>query len=510
VIVWALTTAALALPLLLTSFPLATDLPQHLSQIHLAGEVLAGRADLLVLNWWAPNNLVYLPLAGLSLVAAPPLSGKLALLLLIAAWVAAHVHLARRLERPVEHAVLASAFVFNVALYWGLLNFLIGWPVFALWLCASLKPRSRATWFRLLGLSLLLYASHALWFVMGAAWLAVACLFAGPRSVRDAAWRLSALVPVGIVAALWYPSLVAARTGASATPRWLSMPHERLWPPYLATSMLRGVEGTLEPIFLACVLLWVIVALVTNRGALGWTLDVRLLACAALFLALVLYAPEVYLNTIFFSQRWLPCAAILLLLALPAPRLNRRVVMLAAFALVVAFSGATARIWSLFERTEMTGLDAALVELPEHQRVLGLDFVKTSPLLRGRPFLQTFAYAQAMKGASLSFSWAEHASGIVRYRERPPRQWTPGLEWFAERVRDDDLRWFDYVLVNASPEFHATIPAKTLRPVTTDGRWRLYQVPGGLSHGRTLGAIAPVEPPPSEGVRVEGGRANGG
>ena len=512
-LLWALTTAALALPVLVTSFPLATDLPQHLSQVHLASEVLAGKADLLVVNWWAPNNLVYLLLAALSLIAAPPLSGKLALLLLIAGWVGAHVYLARRLDRPVAHAVLASAFVFNMALYWGLLNFLVGWPVFALWLVASLQPLTRATWARLVGLSLLLYASHALWFVMGAAWLTLACVLTEPRRLRLAAARLSALVPFGIVAALWYPSLVTARTASTSSvgPRWFTMPHERMWPPYLAKSVMRGVEGAIEPIFVACVVAWIIVALVTNRGTLRQAIDIRLLACAGLFLGLVFYAPEVYLNTIFFSLRWLPCAAILLLLALPAPRLNRRLVLVSAFALVAMFSCVTARIWSVFEHTEMTGLEVALKELPEHQRVLGLDFVKTSPLLRGRPFLQTFAYAQAMKGASLNFSWAEHASGIVRYRERPPRQWTPGLEWYAERVRDDDLRWFDYVLVNASPEFHATIPVTTLRPITTDGRWRLYRVAAnGPSHERAFGAIGPVGAPPSEGVRLEGGRSTGG
>jgi hypothetical protein len=479
VLIWAVTTAALALPLLVISFPLATDLPQHLSQVYLAQEVLAGRADLFVLNWWAPNNLVYLLLAALSLVAAPPLSGKLVLLLLVALWVAAHVHLARRLDRPVAHAVLASAFVFNVALYWGLLNFLIGWPVFALWLVTSLQPLTRASWLRLVGLSLLLYASHALWLVMGAVWLAVAGLFTEPRRPWQVAARLSALVPLGIVAALWFPSLLAARAPAAPTmeAHWFSMPHERLWPPYLARSVLRGVEGALEPLFVVGVLAWVLVALVTNRGGLRRGIDPRLLSCAALFMGLALAAPEQYLNTIFFSVRWLPCAAILSLLALPAPRLPRRIVLCSAFALVAGFSVLTARVWSVFERTEMTGLGAALEALPPHQRVLGLDFVKTSPLLRGRPFLQTFAYAQAMKGASLNFNWAEHASGIVTYRERPPRPWTPGLEWWAERVRDDDLRWFDYVLVNAPPEFHATIPARTLRPVTADGRWRLYQVP---------------------------------
>jgi hypothetical protein len=323
-----------------------------------------------------------------------------------------------------------------------------------------------------------LYASHVLWFLMAAVWLVVACLFTDSRRLRPAILRLSALVPIGIVAALWYPSLVAARAPVAANvgPQWFALPHERLWPPYLASSVFKGVEGALEPIFLGCVLAWIAVALYTNRGALRAGIDVRLLACAAVLMTPVLYAPELYLNTIFFSLRWLPCVAILVVLALPAPRLDRRVVMLAAFTLVVGFSFMTARVWSAFERTEMTGLNAALEALPEHQRVLGLDFVKKSPLLRGRPFLQTFAYAQAMKGAELNFSWAEHGSGIVSYRERPPRRWTPGLEWVAERVREDDLRWFDYVLVNAPPEFHATIPANALRPVTTDGRWRLYQV----------------------------------
>ena len=66
----------------------------------------------------------------------------------------------------------------------------------------------------------------------------------------------------------------------------------------------------------------------------------------------------------------------------------------------------------------MSGLKEALSAVPSTPRVLGLDFVKESAFIKGRPFLQTVAYTQALKGGEINFSFAEHASGIVAYRER--------------------------------------------------------------------------------------------
>jgi hypothetical protein len=52
-----------------------------------------------------------------------------------------------------------------------------------------------------------------------------------------------------------------------------------------------------------------------------------------------------------------------------------------------------------------------------------------------------------------------------------------GLAWYAERVKVEDLNWFDYAIINATSEQHAAIGADPrMRAMTSDGRWRLYAI----------------------------------
>jgi hypothetical protein len=90
--------------------------------------------------------------------------------------------------------------------------------------------------------------------------------------------------------------------------------------------------------------------------------------------------------------------------------------------------------------------------LPEGKRVIGLDLIKRSAFLKHRPFLQLFAYAQMDKGADLSFSFAAFAPFPVIYRTPPPYPWEHALklEWFAERVKRKDFRYFDYAIIGAA------------------------------------------------------------
>ena len=90
----------------------------------------------------------------------------------------------------------------------------------------------------------------------------------------------------------------------------------------------------------------------------------------------------------------------------------------------------------------------SLDRIPASSRVLGLDLIKESEIIKGRPFLQLFAYAQVFKGCELNFSFAEHYSGLVAYKAKREVSWTPGLEWFAAKVKRSDFGFFDYVLAN--------------------------------------------------------------
>ena len=111
--------------------------------------------------------------------------------------------------------------------------------------------------------------------------------------------------------------------------------------------------------------------------------------------------------------------------------------------------------------------------------MIGLDYVKTSPTVKGRPFLQGFAYAQVVRGGGLNFSFAEFAPMAVVFKASPSRSWTRGLEWTAEEAVRADFAHFDHALVNAEDWQHASVAKwADLTPLTGQGRWRLYRVNG--------------------------------
>ncbi len=469
-----------ALPFLVTPFPPAVDLPQHVAQIRLLGEALGGGAETYRVSWTSPNTLVYALLAALWAILPPLAVGRAALLAIALAWVGATIWLAGRRDRSPAGAALAATLVFGAALYWGFLNFLVGWPVFVAWLALNADPAPRARPGRhlaaLAAVALLLYGAHVLWLAMG---IVVAVLLAAATrpARRLLALRAAALAPAALAAALWYPQLRAARAWADVGAHWTRPIPSRLAPAGLVEAAFGGLRGPIEGVVLGAILLWITLALVTRRGELRAAIDRPLLVAAAPLALLALLGPDKYMNTIYFSQRWLPGALALALIALPAPRLRPAVQVMGSVGLLAILAATTSAAWHAFARDELTGLAAAIEAAPPGGRTLGLDFVKRSEIVRGRPFLQTAAYVQAAKGGTLGFSFAEHGSSVVSFRRPLRHTWTPGLEWYAERFHPRDLGAFDAVLVNGPPALHDRFRAFAgVEPVTASGRFRLYRV----------------------------------
>jgi hypothetical protein len=152
-------------------------------------------------------------------------------------------------------------------------------------------------------------------------------------------------------------------------------------------------------------------------------------------------------------------------------------VLVAALAFVASFSAITTRAWVKFEQRELSGLAAAVEAIPPRSHVLGLDFVKQSRYVKGRPFLQAYAYAQVVRGADIHMTFAGFSPSLVVLKRPRDRPWTPRLEWHSERVKPTDFQYFDFVLINATGGQHAQAAAlRELEPVTREGRWRLYEV----------------------------------
>jgi hypothetical protein len=183
------------------------------------------------------------------------------------------------------------------------------------------------------------------------------------------------------------------------------------------------------------------------------------------------------MNTILFASRWLPCGTAFLLLAFPPPFPDKRAARRAVAVGAAAFCVLTAGIWNRYEKTELSGLRESLDRIAPETRVLGLDLEKRSVYIKGRPFLQIFAYAQAFKGSELNFTFAEHGSGLVTYRRRREIPWTRDLEWRAELIQPTDYGHFDYVLVNGAADIQAYfLRIPELERLTSSGRWQLYAV----------------------------------
>lgn len=124
---------------------------------------------------------------------------------------------------------------------------------------------------------------------------------------------------------------------------------------------------------------------------------------------------------------------------------------------------------------ETEGLDDILEAIPRGQKVATLVFDRASRFVAFSPFLHVGAYYQAERGGVSYFSFNDFPQSPVRFLpdDRPPKA-KPRWEWRPETVKpDDDLAWFDYLIVRGGP---ATLRANhdfTLQ--LNAGRFRLFQ-----------------------------------
>jgi hypothetical protein len=460
-------------------FPPITDLPQQSAQIRLFLDTIHddGTGPYRI-QWFTPYSLSYLLLGGSWAIFGPAEAGRVAMSLIGVLWVLTFWWIAKKRNRPESAAILSGVFFFNHIVYWGFYSFAIGWPVFLLWFQAVTgSDNEKPAWksfvtFSVLGL--LLYLSHVLWLLVGVAWFVLHGI-----CIRRSIWQLirgiAYLGPLAIAVILWYPLLAGSTMATPAL--WATDPVSRMSFSWLADAALGGLEGNAESIVLVFCLVWILFSVRRSWSEFAAETDVEMLLCAGMFLVFALVLPDKFMNTIRLGQRWVPPAAILLLGAMPGPRCRPGYLRAGALALLAGFAIYVASAWSAFERTELKGLRAALENLPQSPKTLGLSFTQKSEIVRGYPFIQMFAYSQVLKGGLLNFSFAEFSPCLVVYKTQFQRPWTGGLEWFPGRLRESDLEWFDHMLVNGPDQVHSLVMSKLpVQPVTKEGTWRLYRI----------------------------------
>jgi hypothetical protein len=468
-----------ATPFLLVYFAPIADLPQQTAQIKLFLETVGNPAKSpYTIQPYGNNTLPYLLLGMSWALFDPATAGKVSMLAIALFWVVG-IHLtASACKRPAEWAVLGSMFVFNHLLYWGFYGFAMGWPAFLLWFwllredsTTSFSPKAALA---LLGSALLLYMSHVVWFIAGTAWLLIRSVIFRTRSA-EVWWRLAAISPVFVLTFVWYASFL--QSPMAGVPTWDAIPpFGRLSLPWIVDSVLGGL-WVVDDIALGITVGWIILALWQNKGNVIDVVDRELLYAAAMFVTASLFLPDEWMNTIMFSTRWMPGAMILLVLAMPTVSWTPVARQLGPLLALALFCLITSHTWMLFEKEELAGLQEALNTLPSRSRVLGLDMVKRSKLIKGRPFLQVAAYSQIARDGSLHFSFAEWSSCLVVYRNRFQSPVNGSLDWDTWRSKVGDLEHFDYALVNGNESTHRRLRSIPLiKPVTMNGKWRLYEI----------------------------------
>lgn len=473
--------AFVVLPFLVSRFPPVTDLPQQAAQIRLFLQAVEdpGNSPYRI-QWFTPYSLAYVILGAAWAAVGAFNAGRAGLALIGVLWVASIHWTAHRRNRSAAAATLACALWFNHVVYWGYYSFALGLPAFFLWFHVHVDRASERFTIKealfVMSAGCLLYMTHALWLVAGMVWLVIHALVFRPPVMGLMLRACALLFPLAAVA-LWYPTI--STSVMSTPPVWLGSPFERLSYSVLTDSTLGGLRGPTEPILFGVISIWIILSVTTNLKRLIRLADRELLLAALVFFTFFLFLPDRYMLTISFATRWMPEAIILLLLALPAPSIRPALAQGAALAVTAFFCIATSLTWMKFEREEMSGLYSALNALPPAPRVLGLDLIQRSTYIKKRPFMQTFAYAQVVKGGRLNFSFARLPSCLVVYKNPESPPWTVGLEWYPQRVKESDLNYFDFVIINATEKDHELFRT-TLRlgSVTSEGRWRVYRTPG--------------------------------
>jgi hypothetical protein len=475
----ALSCTFVAIPFLSVHFPPITDLPQHVAQVRLFLDAVQSPESPYQIQWLTPYSLCYAVIGSVWTALGPENTPCASMLALGVLWTLAVHLLAAKRNRPAEAAVIASLLFLNHVTYWGFCTFLVGWPVFALWFLLTTREPSARFCARDVSLffagGFLLYLSHALWFVAGLLWLCLHALTS--RLARKVAMlRVLSVSPIVAVAALRYWQLADA--GFVSETHWRSPTDTaRFSIVWFVDALFGGLRGPIEHMLFAVPAGWLFLSLYQNRGSFRERVDRSLLAAGVLFFAAALALPELHMKTISFGTRWMPPAVIFLLLAVPAPVLEPKRTRPLSVVLLAAFSLATSVTWMRFQRNELSGLSSALARLPESPRLLGLDFIKDSPLIKGRPYLHMFAYGQVLRGGELNTSLADLAPALVAYANRNRVSWTRDLEWFAEDARGEDFAHFDYAIIQAFPQIHVRLrQMPMLEPITLTGRWRLYRI----------------------------------
>lgn len=504
-LLWLAISVACVFPLFKVQYLPIQDLPQHLAAIrvlHDFDDAALGFSQYFELQLLRTQYLtVYFAVHLLAYVLDLELAMRVvaALVLVSVPWsLRALLH---ALGRDGRMGLLAFPLAYNAHFLLGFLNFIgaIALLFFGLALAVRMRVAHEAgasikrAGVQLALIALACFYTHIVPFaLLGLGVFAIAC----GRELRKTLSRLVPLVPSGLAALAWLKTsaageaTLAAAQGGSAGKRVDKAPAESLLreaPHWLTDILAREDDRTLlqawAVLMLLALLATLIVAILRARrraagpaDALVRSLARRLYALAPLCVLLYFVTPSSYDWIWPIAQRFPLLAALCLIVwVAPLPRIPANLVAAAAFVIACACFHHAGSAFGMFSRMEVGDFDRALSAIPEGKRVAGLIYGRGSRQVAFSPFIHFVAYYQARKGGAVMFTFADFPQSPFRFRDdnRPPRV-PPRWEWTPERVRAQDLAWYDYVLVRGqSPRLQR--PGSGFTRIYAGERWSVLK-----------------------------------
>ena len=467
----AVAAALSTLPLWLSRFPIAQDLPAHIETAAQIRALWAGDVDVTALyrlhaQPW-PNATPVLLLAPLLSLFDGLLAGKLLLALGVVAWPVSIGLLLQRLGRPALLALLVLPTSFDLSFSYGFLHFVLGKPLWALCLVAAVDVARTASVGRLVRLALLLavlFSTHLMLFATAVPLCAVIVV------VCAASWgtRLRAAIATaagGAPSLWWWSQQPPARGGATT---FLS-PGEglaRLWSnlgdlhsgPLDAVPWLLGLAGLLTA------------TLTARRTAIGKE-TVAVVVVVAGVLAFAWFGPVRLPQVSVVAERFWSLGAALLVCVPPIAlsKKGRVVVVVAALVGLTVHVTDLTRRWRAFSSQDMGDFDGLLKQIPPRSRIATFYVTPLSSWGRHNA-LWHWGKLAALQGSSTddNFAWRDTCVVGLVPGVTPPRH---------PHLVDGELAPWDFLLVRgASPSVDKRLAALHVQLVTSTGSWRLFRI----------------------------------
>ena len=483
-------------PLWATSWVPLQDLPQHLAAIRVLGDWGDPALNFAQTFVRTPWETQYIGFYGLVLAFKPLMGLDAAWRFVLSGVVFGIFYSARALlvqmRRPQWLALWTLPLCYNATLGLGFLNFLAAVPLmfYGLALCAA-QQREARPWrgVQLGGVMLGCYFMHVVPFAL----LSAGCVmmwFRRQQGVRGFVVRAWPVVVAVAVAGVWS---VASRAGGSlggivaSTWRhlWGGQTPDTVFAPW-GQGLRQLPDWTLDMVTHPAED-WVVVGYLVVALCMGWA--ARPLATVPRSrLRHVVWVLAIGCGLAYFllpqGHTWVwPIAPRFAVLGLwfgvllgpeVAPR-ARGACVAALCGLIVGHAVVIAGAFERFEEEEAVGFDQVIAQLPLGSKTAGLVFDGGSAHVRFVPFIHAAAMAQAERGGAVMFTFADFAQSPFRFREdhRPPRV-PPRWEWGAGHVNpQNDLSWYDHVLVRGGPGRIAQTPSFGL--VAHHGAWSLWR-----------------------------------